>query len=411
MRTILSTAISLLAVASTALADTAFKKQQLTNEFWAEGVAIGDLNNDGHVDVVYGPYWWEGPDFKTRHTIYPDTKTSTIKKEDGTEVTIRGFKGAGSGENEYSDNFITYTHDIDRDGWLDVLVIGHPGTEAFWYRNPQKSGAPWTKHLAFSSVDNESPMFVDITGDGEPEIVCSSGGFLGYAAPDPANRLGEWKWHSISPKGSWQRYTHGIGVGDVNGDGRLDLLEANGWWEQPASLEGDPVWKKHEALFGKGGAQMYAYDVNGDGLNDIITSLEAHGYGLAWFEQTKEDGVQGWTKHLIVGAKPEENAQGIVFSQPHAIELVDVNGDGIKDIVTGKRFWAHGPKGDAEPNAAAVVYWFELKRDGGKVSFVGHQIDNDSGVGTQFTTGDINGDKKLDVAVGNKKGAFVLLQQ
>lgn len=410
MRHILTAAISILTVVSASAADTPFKKQQLTDEFWAEGVAIGDLNKDGATDVVYGPYWFQGPDFKTRHKIYPDVKTSKVKKEDGTEATIRGFKGAGTGENDYSDNFITYTHDIDRDGWLDVLVLGFPGKEAFWYQNPQKADGEWKKHLAFPSVDNESPMFVDITGDGEPEIVCSSGGFMGYAAPDAGNRLGAWKWHNISPKGEWQRFTHGIGVGDVNGDGKADLLEANGWWEQPASLEGDPVWKKHEALFGSGGAQMYTHDINGDGLHDVITSLEAHGYGLAWFEQTKEDGVVGWTKHIIVGKKADENSQGIVFSQPHAIELVDMNGDGQKDIVTGKRFWAHGPKGDAEPNAPAVVYWFEYKRDGGKVNFTGHLIDDDSGVGTQFATGDINGDKKRDVAIGNKKGAYVLLQ-
>ncbi len=409
MRLFVPTSLVLFTVLSSSVAETAFKKQQLTNEFWAEGVAVGDFNKDGAADVVYGPYWWKGPEFKERQNIYPDSKTSKIKQADGKESEIRGFKGALSNENDYSDNFITYTHDFDRDGWTDVLVLGFPGKEAFWYQNPKENGASWKKHLAFTSVDNESPMFVDITGDGQPEIVCSSGGYLGYAEPDRTNATGEWKWSNISPKGRWERFTHGIGVGDVNGDGRMDILEANGWWEQPASLDGGPVWKKHEALFGNGGAQMYAYDVNGDGLNDVVTSLEAHGYGLAWFEQTKEGGAQGWTKHLIVGSKADENPQGIVFSQPHAIELVDMNGDGLKDIVTGKRFWAHGPTGDAEPNAAAVLYWFELKRQAGAAQFVGHLIDNDSGVGTQFSTGDLNGDKKLDVAIGNKKGAFVFL--
>jgi hypothetical protein len=156
---------------------------------------------------------------------------------------------------------------------------------------------------------------------------------------------------------------------------------------------------------------MYAYDVNGDGRNDVITSLEAHGYGVAWFEQTNDGGAIGWTKHLIVGKKPEENAQGVVFSQPHAIDLIDVNGDGLKDLVTGKRFWAHGPSGDAEPNAAPVLYWFELKRDGGKAAYIAHLIDDNSGIGTQVVAGDISGNGKPDVVVGNKRGAFVFLRK
>ena len=218
-------------------------------------------------------------------------------------------------------------------------------------------------------------------------------------------------WHNISPKGGWQRFTHGIGVGDVNGDGRMDILEANGWWEQPASLDGDPVWKKHDALFGGGGSQMFAYDVNGDGKPDVVTSLQAHGFGLAWFEQTNDGGAEGWTKHLIMGSKPEENTQGVKFSQLHAVALVDMNGDGLKDIVTGKRFWAHGPEGDVEPNAPALLYWFELKRNGKDVQWLAHEIDDDSGVGTQVTVGDVNGDGKPDVVVGNKKGCFVFLRK
>ena len=203
----------------------------------------------------------------------------------------------------------------------------------------------------------------------------------------------------------------GVTVGDVNGDKRLDILEANGWWEQPASMEGDPEWTKHEALFGKGGAQMYAYDVNGDGRNDVITSLEAHGYGVAWFEQTNDGGAVGWRKHVIVGSKPEENPQGVKFSQPHAIALADMNGDGLQDLVTGKRFWAHGPGGDAEPNATPVLYWFELKREGGKAGYTAHLIDDASGIGTQVVAGDVNGDSRPDVVVGNKRGSFVFFRR
>ena len=332
-----------------------FSRQQISKHFWAEGANFGDFNKDGKMDIVCGPYWWEGPGFTKRHTYSDDAKTSTIKKEDGTTETIPGFKGALSNENDYSKNFLAYTHDFNADGWTDILILGFPGEQSWWYENPQGKDGSWVQHVALDVTDNESPTFTDITGDGKPEIVCNAGGYFGYAEFDPKNAGGKFKWHSISPKGDWQRFTHGIGVGDVNGDGKMDILEKDGWWEQPASLAGDPVWAKHDALFGGGGAQMFAYDVNGDGRNDVITSLAAHGYGLVWFEQTNEGGAMGWTKHLIVGDKPEQNPLGIAFSQLHAIDLIDMNGDGFKDIVTGKRFWAHGPGGDADPNGTPLL--------------------------------------------------------
>ena len=158
---------------------------------------------------------------------------------------------------------------------------------------------------------------------------------------------------------------------------------------------------------------MHVYDVNGDGLPDVITSLVAHGYGLAWFEQLKDRSASGevqFKQHTIINAKPEESKYGVKFSQLHAVDVVDMDGDGLKDIVTGKRFWAHGPGGDAEPAAPAVVYWFKLVRGADKsVDFIPYQIDNNSGVGTQVVVGDVNGDGLPDIVVGNKKGVFVHL--
>ena len=163
---------------------------------------------------------------------------------------------------------------------------------------------------------------------------------------------------------------------------------------------------------------MYAYDIDGDKDSDVITSLDAHGYGLSWFEQVRmSDGGVKWKHHVITGSKPEHNGWKVKFSQIHAIDLVDMDGDGLKDIVTGKRYWAHGPKGDAEPDAPAVLYWFKLRRNYARISgfppsidFVPHLIHDDSGVGTQVIAGDINGDGKPDVVVGNKKGTFVHLR-
>jgi hypothetical protein len=112
-----------------------------------------------------------------------------------------------------------------------------------------------------------------------------------------------------------------------------------------------------------------------------------------------------------MGAKETDSPQGVKFSQPHAVDLIDVNGDGLKDIVTGKRWFAHGSHGDFEPLAPAVLYWFELKRENGTAQYIPHQIDNDSGVGTQVVAKRIDNGKIPSIVIGNKKGTFVFVPE
>lgn len=389
-----------------------FQKQVLSDEFWAEGAYIGDFNHDGKKDVVSGPFWYEGPSFQKRHAIYAADKTFKKKKADGTEVSVPGYEGGLGTNNAYSDNFLSYVYDLNGDGWDDVVVLGFPGAESWWFENPKDGSENWKRYVALDVTDNESPTFLDLTGDGKPEIVCSSKGAYGWSAPDPSDPRKPWTWHNLSPNKNYHKFTHGLGVGDVNGDGRMDLLEKDGWWEQPASLAGDPVWKHHAFAFGTGGAQMYAYDVDGDGRNDVITSLAAHGYGLTWYRNLA-DGQGGirFEEHTFMNKEPQENRYGVKFSQLHSIDLKDIDGDGVKDIVTGKRFWAHGPTGDPEPGAPAVVYWFRtVRQPDHSVDFVPYLIDNNSGVGTQVLAADVNGDGRLDVIVGNKKGVYVHTQ-
>jgi hypothetical protein len=374
-------------------------KRWLSGLFYAEGAAFGDFNKDGQTDVVSGPFIYEGPDFTMKRT-YTDVKSHDPLA--------------------YSDNFLTYAHDVDQDGWTDIFVIGFPGKEAVWYRNPQGGGNPqkddgkWERHVVLKVVDNESPMLTNLVGDESPELVCMSGGFAGYATPDPSDPTKPWTYHPVTPRSDYHQFTHGIGAGDVNGDGRLDLIEKNGWWEQPAAGPASAgPWTRHEHPFapGIGPAQMFAYDVDGDGDNDIVTALNAHGYGLAWYEHVKEGDKITFKQHLILSPKPEEKINGVQFSQLHAVELIDMDGDGLKDILTGKRFWAHGPTGDPEPNAPPVLYYFKLNREGGKATFEPRQIDDYSGVGTQITAADANGDGTPDIVVGNKRGTILFLSK
>jgi hypothetical protein len=199
-------------------------------------------------------------------------------------------------------------------------------------------------------------------------------------------------------------------VGDVNGDGRLDLVLNDGWWEQPAS-PADTPWKSHKFKFShdKGGAQMFVEDLSGDGKPDIITSLNAHGWGLAWFEQQSPEKFQ---EHKIMGDRTELPRYKVAFTQPHALEWADIDGDGLQDVVTGKRLWAHGPKGDIEPNAEPVVYWFRQVREPGPATrFVPMLIDEQSGVGVQIRVVDVNADGLPDVLTTSKLGTFLFHQR
>ena len=158
-----------------------------------------------------------------------------------------------------------------------------------------------------------------------------------------------------------------------------------------------------------GGADMYAYDVNGDGRADVVSSLRGHGYGLAWYEQTASG---GWTRHMIMSspdkAGPEETIAP--FSELHVVQMADMDGDGLKDIITGKRWWSHGDLYREEGfQAWPVLYWFKLSRAGGRVTFTPHLIHDNSGIGTDFAVGDVNGDKRPDIVTNARHGAFLFL--
>jgi hypothetical protein len=351
-----------------------WKRTQLDTKFRSEGVAVGDFNHDGKLDIAAGSVYYAAPDWKM--------------------VSILD-KPAEFDPHNYSESFCDFADDINGDGHTDLVVVDFPGKQTWWFEQPDKTGTPWKRHEATPITNNESPSYLDIDGDGRRELLFGyePGKYIGYAKPAAD---GLWKLHPASATNApgTDRFSHGIGAGDVNGDGRTDILVIQGWWEAPAD-KAQSTWVFHPVNFGEPCSQMYVYDFDDDGDNDVVSS-SAHQTGIWWHEQTP----QGWKTHEIYKD----------ISQTHSLNLVDMNGDNLPDLVTGKRWWAHGPKGDANPDQPAVVFWFELSRKDGKPVWTPHEIDHDSGVGTQFEVADVNGDGLLDVVTANKKGAHYLQQ-
>ena len=370
-----------------------WRKTVLDKTFRSEGVAIADVNLDGKMDVLNGEAWYEAPDWK----MHP----------------FRKLGNYGDGLRSYSQSFACWTEDLNGDKYPDLIVIGFPGKPCHWFENPKGKTGMWKQHEIWHSACNETPQYVDLLGNGKRVLVMgwqpkgqSTQGQMAYFTPgkDPTKT---WIMTPISkpsePKKEvpgTRRFSHGLGVADVNGDNKLDVICPGGWWQQPTQTDGKP-WEFHAVNLGPACADMFTLDVDGDGKNDVLSS-SAHKYGIWWHHQ-RGSGEKGSFMRRDLFPK--------LVSETHAMHYQDVNGDGMKDLITGKRFWSHG-KSEPGSSLPAIIYWFEAKRSSdGMIKFTPRVIDKDSGIGTQFVVADLNGDKLLDIVSSNKKGTRIILQQ
>ena len=333
-----------------------------------ETCAIGDINQDGRPDIVSGENWYEGPNW-LKHAF-------------------RSIEYGRNATEDLSDLLI----DVNGDGYLDVVSSASHAKKLWWNENPGPAGGIWKEHVIEEGHSIEFTFLVDLDNDGKAREVLPQWG--GHDMKDPLAwfelKNGAFEKHVVSPRS----YGHGIGVGDLNGDGRNDIITPLGWLEAPADPR-SPNWKFHPEFDLVSTGYIYVLDVNGDGRNDLVASM-AHDYGVFWMENL---GGGAWKKHVIDDT----------WSQAHALTMGDLNGDGRPDFITGKRYMAHNGSdpGEREPLG---IYWYEfLPGKDGSVEWVKHIVDygGRAGAGMQIAVADLDGDGDLDFAAGGKSGLFV----
>ncbi len=207
---------------------------------------------------------WIGPDFKKERAV------DVAKPRDITDYSrVMGCEVA----------------DFTGDGWPDVIESGYPGGGPLYlYVNPHNELRRWPRYAVVDSV-SEIYAVADMDKDGKPDYVYGGGGYAAnYAKPDPADPTKPWIVHHIGEQANWGN--HGLGVGDVNGDGFRETPSGQPWSMEVLTIS-DLTYSVAEGKLIVG----WMNDVGS--MTTMKTVSEKKAYDI-WADQTFDMYIWGW---------------------------------------------------------------------------------------------------------------------
>jgi len=350
-----------------------FKKHVINADSDFEAACATSIRGKGKLDIVSGDTWYAAPDW-TPHKFR--------------EIGVWGRSATESG---YRASFADLPVDVNGDGRIDIVSSDYASGEIFWHENVGDTADLWPKHLIATPGSAETTIIAPILGKGTFCILPNVGGVVVWYELRMPGAKPEWVEHVVGKEGAG----HGIGWGDVNGDGKVDIVCPNGWYEQVDAKDNKWIWHgDYHCGLGACSIGMPVLDVDGDGRNDIVIGA-GHNYGISWMQQMPPGSTQKWTEHII------DNT----WSQPHALMLADIEHNHKPVVLTGKRYKAH----DHDPGALEPLVICYYKYDIKSAQWTQYIIDQGThaGTGLQLWAGNVVSRGRTDIIAPGKSGLYL----
>jgi len=347
-----------------------FHKRTINEASDFEAANAADMNGNGRLDIVCGDTWYEAPNW-TPHKFR--------------EI---GVWGRGPDSSGYRADFADLPMDVNDDGKIDIVSNDYASGEIFWHENAGDSAALWQKHLIAKPGSAETTVFAPILGKNSLCVLPNCGGKIVWYELRKAGKEPDWVEHVVGTQGAG----HGLGFGDVNGDGKIDLITPSGWWEQVDAAHDKWIWHGDwNCNPGDLGISTPTYDFDGDGRNEIVFG-SGHHYGL-------------YSLVPVAPGKWEQRTIDNTWSQAHALILANLERRGQPVVVTGKRYLAHDHDEGAQDPQCVFYYRYDRKAR----SWMKHVIDEGTrtGTGLQLTAVDLRRTGRLDLICPGKSGLYL----